>query len=576
MSLCKRKTSFLILFLTGFFSLFSQEVLKSFQENYYEFLILDGLSSRNYITYRSLSNAIYETEESSEELIWNKENLSGLYKMDFNFSKSNWFLNGINQNLMVKLHGPDWYNSYNSKAPFGQNDGALWQGRGYNSSFSTGATIKAFGLEITVKPQMNYSQNLDFDIMELELSKTTGYSEYSHWYLSADSVQRYGDSAFSQFDFGDTDIRYNFYNFTIGFGTQAVWIGPAILNPMLLSNNAASFPKLDIGLNRTRLYIPFTNIYAGDIEFHTFTGQLQESDYYDSDSSNDLRQFTLFSLSYAPSFMEGFSLGITKTCMNYWGDSKWIYYLNPFYSDNTLKTSTSSDVQGEDQKVSFTFDWIFEKVGLETYAELAIDDFLPGGFSFYEYARYPFHTMAYTVGLRKSFNFKKYPKVKGLLEFEWNSSEGSRDYYNWPAAYNFGTHYQVKQGHTNKGQWLGSGLGYGGNSQYLSYTLYSPHGYDKFFIGRNNPDNGYVNYQILWGTSSTDRAKRWFTAYKANFYTGVETLWFLPSNLTVKGAFVYNLIINPLYNPGLSSNGAYREYTYWHNFHINLELNYRL
>ena len=312
MSLCKRKTSFLILFLTGFFSLFSQEVLKSFQENYYEFLILDGLSSRNYITYRSLSNAIYETEESSEELIWNKENLSGLYKMDFNFSKSNWFLNGINQNLLVKIHGPDWYNSYNSKAPFGQNDGALWQGRGYNSSFSTGATIKAFGLEITVKPQMNYSQNLDFDIMELELSKTTGYSEYSHWYLSADSVQRYGDSAFSQFDFGDTDIRYNFYNFTIGFGTQAVWIGPAVLNPMLLSNNAASFPKLDIGLNRTRLYIPFTDIYAGDIEFHTFTGQLQESDYYDSDSSNDLRQFTLFTLSYAPSFMEKTITAITK------------------------------------------------------------------------------------------------------------------------------------------------------------------------------------------------------------------------------------------------------------------------
>ena len=190
--------------------------------------------------------------------------------------------------------------------------------------------------------------------------------------------------------------------------------------------------------------------------------------------------------------------------------------------------------------------------------------------------------MTFTVGLKKALNINPEKRIRGVINFEWNSTEGSRDYYNWGGtSYNFGFHHQIKQGYTNKGQWLGSGIGYGGNSQYLDFTLYSPHGYDKFFIFRNNPDNNYVNYKINMGVSAGDREGRWFTAYKANFVIGAETMWFIHNDLSVKGGMLYNLIINPLYNPGYTGTSedgykVYREYTYWNNFQFNLEIKYNL
>lgn len=82
-------------------------------------------------------------------------------------------------------------------------------------------------------------------------------------------------------------------------------------------------------------------------------------------------------------------------------------------------------------------------------------------------------------------------EIYSVLHFEWNNTEMSQDFQlQWP--YNFGFHHQITQGYTNKGQWLGSGIGYGGNSQYLDYVIYYPKGKTKIYFTRNNPDNNYI------------------------------------------------------------------------------------
>ena len=558
---------------------FAQETLKSYEENYYDMLSLTGESNRNFINFRTLSNSIWKTTEA-ENLPWEPKNLGSVYSFKPFKKASNWFVNGINQSFDIKVFALDFYNSFNTKAPFGQNDSTLWQGRGYNTSLSTGFNLKAYGFEATFKPQFTFCQNLAFDIMKSE--KGSEYSEYGYWYGNADAVQRYGDLPVKTFDFGDSEIRYNFYNFTIGYGTQQIWLGPAVINPLLLSNNAAPFPKFDIGINRTPIKIPGLNWYLGDIELHSWVGKLKESDFFDNDSSNDFNQYSGFSIAWALPYLKGLTIGFNKICICNWGDAYWLKYLNPFFSNNTIHTSDEENISGEDQKASLTIDWVLEPAGFEFYSEIGVDDYLSKGLVFYEYARFPFHTMTFTVGLKKSLNINPEKRIRGVINFEWNSTEGSRDYYNWGGtSYNFGFHHQIKQGYTNKGQWLGSGIGYGGNSQYLDFTLYSPHGYDKFFVFRNNPDNNYVNYKINMGVSAGDREGRWYTAYKANFVVGAETMWFIHNDLSVKGGMLYNLIINPLYNPGYtgtSENGSkvYREYTYWNNFQFNLEIKYNL
>ncbi len=555
-------------------SVFSQEILKSIEEDYFYALSLTGDTERNYINYRDVASS--EWNVSAEDTTpWQDKNLGTIFVYTPGHKYDNWFVNGIDRSLKFKLYSPEWYNSYNTANPFGQNDGALWQGRGYNTSMTAGFNAKAYGLEISFRPMISFSQNLDFELIPTKYSNGYGY-----WYsadsslmasglASCDYLQRYGEDPFWTFDWGDTEIRYNFYTFTVGFGTSAVWIGPATQNPLLLSNNAATFPKLDFGLKRTSMYLPYLDWYMGDIELRYWIGRLGESAYFDDNADNDYRLFTGWSLAWSVPHIQGLSLGFSKVCQCYWDDRNIGFYFNPFYSLNVIRTNSSRNVGGEDQKASFTVDWIMEKAGFELYAEIGVDDYLANGLKAVSYFLYPFHTMTYTVGFNKDIPMKRWPSLRGIVSFEFDFSEYSRDYNNWQGNYqNFGFHHQVRQGYTNKGQWLGSGYGYGGNSQYLSFTLYSPHGYDKFFVARNNPDNNYVSYQSKMGNTNDGR---WYQAYKANFYTGVETMWFIPGGFSVKAGITYDLIINPLYK-----NEVYYKPTLLNNWQFNLLVRYTL
>ena len=137
------KISAKILFCFCFFffftnTLFSQEALKSNEEDYYDFLSLLGLLDRPTINYRTLSDNNWLLPENTDHL-WQQNNLgSSKIFWEATTPASNFFTKGINQNIKYKILSPEWYNSYNSAAPYGHNDGALWQGRGYNTSLTGG------------------------------------------------------------------------------------------------------------------------------------------------------------------------------------------------------------------------------------------------------------------------------------------------------------------------------------------------------------------------------------------------------------------------------------------------------
>lgn len=538
-----KRSLFIPFFVVAGFLCFSQEALKSTEDEYYDFLSLNGAVKRTYFNYRTLSDNKYTINEEGPQLSdfpWTEENLGKTRSLwSKNLLPSNYFTDGINTSLDCKAYGPELFISHNSQAPFGQNDGALWQGRGWNTSFTGGFRLEAFGFEATFKPQITWSQNTDFEIM-----KSAGKNEYGYFWGGGhvDYPQRFGDSSFKTYDWGDTEIRWTWRKITAGFGTQSVWTGPVWENPVLLSNNSPSFPKFDFGLRRSSVYLPYFNWYLGDLEARYFIGKLSESDYFDNDSSNDHNMLTGISLSYQLPFkaFQGLNIGLTKFTMSKWGEQT-SKYLDPTFSTNTLRNHT-----GEDSKAALTADWLLTDSGFEVYGELGFDDFTPNGFIFYEYARWPFHAVSYAVGFKKSLTFSAEKKIYGVLNFEWNNSEASQDYQMWPGSgYNWMFHGQISQGWTNKGQLLGSGYGYGGNSQLLSLKVYSKHGFGRFLIGRNNPDNSFI-----WNKSVDTSAKKsvwYFASYKANFYAGVESMWFVTPQFSVNAGYLYNLIINPQY-----------------------------
>lgn len=562
---------------------YSQEALKSTEEEYFDFLSLLGLTERPALNYRTLSDsawAIKETDtgnttaedsdteanaESKAETInrpektphpWQNNNL-GTKKILWKTSSenTNWFTNGLNRSVALKIYGPEWFNSYNTAAPYGQNDGALWQGKGYNTSLTAGVRLEAYGFEVTVKPQVAFSQNLGFEIMPGVYG-----SEYSYfWAGNIDLVQRYGDSSFWTFDWGDTELRWTWSTFTIGFGFQSPWLGPAWLNPMLGSNNSGTYPKFDIGLRRTKVTLPWLGWYIGDIEGRIWCGKLSESDYFDNDSSNDYRQLTGFSIAYSPAFLPELTFSINKISIARW-DEKSIKYLNPFYDTNAV----------EDQKCSFAVDLLFPAVGFEFYGELGLDDYNSRGFA------NPFHTAIYTIGAKKEISFfqkfsyfKKF-NIRPEIIFEWNNFEMSQDFQLQWHYMGYYSHGLIKQGYTQNGQIIGAGSGYFGNSQYLALRTYFSKGDITFFIHFNKPDTNYLNNKGI-DTKENDWQKEGKTQHDQwGYYKAIRTFGCTANFFATKF-----LLISTNINGSWIINSAYKQQDKdFGNYYFSLSLKY--
>ena len=517
----------LFIFTVAIFSshfLNAQVPLKSAEEEYFDFLSLTGTTERPTLGYRTLSDSVWNySEETDDSAIWkNCRLISRKTLWQSQEQNTGWFTEGINHKIDLIIYGPEWYNSYNTAAPYGQNDGALWQGKGYNTSFSAGARIECCGLEATFKPQLCWSRNLNFDT----LPGTYG-SIWSYFWgepgdsasASIDLPQRFGDTSFWNFDWGESEIRYSWNTFTLGFGTQNPWLGPAWLNPMLGSNNAGGYPKLDLGLRKTRLVLPIINADAGFIEARLWTGRLEESDYFDSDESNNYRMLTGISLSYSPSFLEGLTLGINRIFMTTW-KTKNLKYIGRLF---TYSTANDTSGDGEDQKVSFTADWIFPSVGFEIYSELGIDDYSNKKLS------NPVHTAIVTAGLKKEINFSFTNKCNGELIFEFSNFEMSQDFqFQWPYG-GYYTHSTIIQGYTNGGQILGAESGYAGNSQYLKLRLYYAKGSTSLFVHRHCPDNNYILSKSV--DTSVKNCSEWRAKYKTYLSFGIEQTYYINRNL---------------------------------------------
>jgi len=532
-NLKKQSVCFLMLIIG--IPLLAQEKIMSDMESYYDFLALDGFTERAYLNYRTLSDSKW-TVDQQEGNIWRQQ-------IDFqNASKSN----------ALKIYGPECLVLYNSTAPYGQNDGLLWQGKGLNAYLSAGLRFEKYGFELTLKPEIAYSMNQNFEFVppaysgSLYEEKAAVYGYYGTRYV--DAPQRFGNKAFVNYGWGDSEIRYSYKAFTVGFGSQYVWVGPSRINPILHSNHAPSYPKVDIGIRKAGLRFGKVNI--GEIEARLWLGQLCESDYFDNDESNNNTLYTALSVGYAPSFLKGLVLTANRNYLSPWKSESLKAVLDLFYIP--WKLSGARDVW--DQRASIGLNYLLPASGFEVYTEIGLNDYSP---SVYGYIRYPFHSMVYTSGMRKSVPMHLLSQsMRGELMLEVSNLEMSQDFqFQWPGT--FYAHHQMKQGYTNRGQWLGAGNGTGGNSQYIGFKVYHQKGYVNVFAHRTNPDNDYI-YQYSVGTINTDsvytanmgkiKTKDQINNFKAVVSAGLNSTYFIRPNLQIYGGAVFIVEHNPLYN----------------------------
>jgi hypothetical protein len=530
-----------------FFALLSpflsaQEALKSAEENYYDFLALQGKTQRPSLNYRTLSDSAWAVDENTSHL-WQNKNLVSFHPLFGDFR--------------MRIYGPELFMSVNTAAPYGQNDGVLWQGRGFNSSLSGGIRFEGYGLELTLLPHFAFSQNLKFDYIppnytkpDIKGSDYTGKAEQYGYYgvRFIDAPQRFGNEPFFDWDFGDSEIRYTWKTLTIGFGTQPSWLGPVQINPIIHSNNAASYPKLDIGLRRQSMIIPRRNWNLGDIEFRAWWGYLSESDWFDNDSSNDHNLITGFAIAYSfPSLLKGLTIGFNRIMLSKWNDMNFSSIFTLLWPN--MNSGAGSDQN--DQRASLIIDYLLPIAGINIYLEWGRNDFS----SMNQVFRYPFHTQGYSLGIIKSLSISS--SINGEILLEISNLECSQDYDRLLTWYStFYSHRIITQGHTNRGQWLGAGIGTGGNSQYLGFKLYFPKGYGSLFFQRRNPDLDYTWY--IDSKNSDGHNAEWSMRTFLDF--GISGYYSLTSGFSISGLLVLRDEHNPLNRNSPDSSKSIHRY----------------
>ena len=258
------------------------------------------------------------------------------------------------------------------------------------------------------------------------------------------------------------------------------------------------------------------------------------------------------SVSYAPSFIPGLSIGANRIYMTSWKTSNFKFLGKLFLINNDNGTDSGND---EDQKVSLYADWIFQKIGFEIYGEYGFDDFSQNK------KTEPFHTGIYTVGVKQYIPLpinKLFPKLKKDLDLhsqliiEINNFEMSQDYQLQFPYLGYYSHGAVSQGYTNRGQILGAGSGYFGNSQFIEYKVYYPKGSTSFHFHRYCPNNNIILSQAVY--TAAEQGSKFQAAYYQNYESyydfGISTNIFVTKALNISAGFDWVEIYNWRYYQG--------------------------
>jgi hypothetical protein len=367
----------------------------------------------------------------------------------------------------------------NSDVPMGQNDGAVWQGRGLTAALDFGARGRWRGLSVAVRPTLIYTQNADFELAPVTVS---GMPEYAYPWRRIDLPQRFGPDPFWKLDPGQSEIRVRGFGAAAAFGTTNLWWGPAVRNAIVMSNNAAGFPHVSLGTDGP------LDVGIGLLEAQWIWGDLEDSDWYDPARGDPDRFLTGIVLGYSPSFLRGLTVGMTRTFYA-WKPAEGIplsdYFL-VFQGVRKERLATPQNPAGNDehdQILSLFGRWVPGGSGFEAYVEWARNDH---SWNFTDLLLEPEHSQAYTLGLQQALELSgnRLLVLKGeITHLERPTTIQVRIS---PTYY---AHHIVGQGYTHGGQVLGAGIGPGGNSQHVGADLYAPWGRAGLYVQRDVRDN---------------------------------------------------------------------------------------
>lgn len=369
--------------------------------------------------------------------------------------------------------------AFNSAFPYGSNDGAVWSGRGLTVSASGGFAVRAGPVSLTIAPVGFVTTNGAFPLLD---NGETGSLKYNDGLFAryVDRPQRFGDGAYGRGDVGASEIRVDTRFVTLGFGTSPMTWGPAAEYPFVLGTNAPGFAHAFLGTGNP------VNVWVGRLHGRAVWGKLSQSSYSpvgppdrflsDTQPGRD-RLMAALVMVFVPRFAPNLEVGFSRFVhMPYPRDGidagSLIRRAWPTFLKKNVTGETTEDVADENDLASVFARWVFPSAGFELYAENGHDDWFH---DLRDLVQEPDHNRAYVIGFQKVLGGvgKRMSALRGEIINHQMPPLG-RDRPGQGFIY---THSALPQGHTNRGQLLGSSAGAGAAAgSILAWDRYTPTG----------------------------------------------------------------------------------------------------
>jgi len=401
--------------------------------------------------------------------------------------------------------------AYDHNHPDSRNDGAMIRSRGIQTLTSAGVYTELGPLSIQIKPEFIWAENKDYQgfPMKPRHYEDTWQVRYI-WFNRIDEPERYGSDTYTKINLGQSSLRLNKWGISLGLSTENIWWGPSIRNSIMMSNNAQGFAHITLNTQQA------IKTVVGSFEGSFVTGKLEASGFKPPATDvpfrgktlyvpkkDDWRYFQGISFSYSPKWVKGLSLGFTRWVQQYSENVKATNDYFPAFS-NLFRKNDNNVTRNEidrDQAAGIFGRWVWYDSKAEFYFEFAKND---ASVNFRDLFVDTDHSRALTVGINKLFETKK-PNAFYKFNFEWTQMSQTesrllRDAKSWYI------HEKVRHGFTNNGEVLGSGLGAGGNAQYLEVSWIE--GYKRIggSIERYVHNNDFLNHAFQ---NSGDFTRYW-------------------------------------------------------------------
>jgi hypothetical protein len=274
----------------------------------------------------------------------------------------------------------------------------------------------------------------------------------------------------------------------------------------------------------------------GQIEGRLVVGGLHESDFFDTDSSNDVNSISSIGITWKKSARSNVTIGFARSvyapASGYGNVASHAFdFLKSTGHPNALPVTDSTMTPGPDQIYSLFAQWIIPGYGLETYIDLGHTEFPK---SLRAFLVQPNHTRGYTAGFLWAHPSGS-SGAKVRINGELTNVEQSASYRFGPIG-SFYTSRAVVQGYTNEGQMLGAGIGPGSSAEWLSVDYLrsgatvgvnfgrTRYNNDAFFL-RSNPHRCFHDVAVYPGLRGGLRNRFFSVRADYSYVTRINAFW---------------------------------------------------